>query len=725
MLGRGERATIEDGGLDVRELLPGPLACDERVLVRLRVLVGMEEVQREELGVLRELARVEALVCGADTRVKLATAAEREPFVCGVAEERVSEAEPARRIGVALDELVQAIPRLRVGRRRRVVAGEHAPHELAAERAPHHGGVAEQRSIRGREPVDSRRDDGLDVLRKAPGGLAVRGGEELLQEERIASGPLDDRCDLLRAPAVRAGRVDQRPGRLDGQGFEVQRERGDRRNALGRDEAACSLTPRHADEPRLRRHLSSEMAQQMTGRLVHPVDVLDHEHRRARQQLREQRLDHAVEPRSPECRLEIVDLRRRLEFHVERKREQRYPLHDLLGQGRDPAPQPSGEVPPVAVDRDFQQRAEQAAEGVVRRRQLVLLARGANAVQVGVLRQQLFDQPRLPHPGVADELDQRPEAHPNRCEGCAEDGKLALAADEGRRRRCGALPAAGDRTDVVRDNRGLLALDVEGRQLDGLERRARALDDVGVREDRALPGLRHQSGGECSGLAHDRVRLAERRTHLAGEDAATVDSSVEPEPQAHVGDLPHRPEHPFLVVARRLGRACDEDDPDSVLVDIRLQEADAMLVGRLLDGSHGLVERLRGSGGTLLGQQRVGSGKAEEGHRRLPVLGLDGMFAQVVADRARNTVCEREPGDVRHRRDAGARDRDVGLQQPAARLLLAQIAGRQRSPRCGADQDLPRFCRVLQRNRLRDLRPAHEQLPMGSADQEEPEGAGV
>ena len=81
----------------------------------------MEEVQREQLGELAATFALEPFVRLADLGVELAAPLVGEAFVGRVAEERVTEAEGAGRVRVALDELAQPVPGLRVGRGLRVV----------------------------------------------------------------------------------------------------------------------------------------------------------------------------------------------------------------------------------------------------------------------------------------------------------------------------------------------------------------------------------------------------------------------------------------------------------------------------------------------------------------------------------------------------------------------------------------------------------------------------
>ena len=121
---------------------------------------------------------------------------------------------------------------------------------------------------------------------------------------------------------------------------------------------------------------------------------------------------------------------RRLDLDVERRGEQRRPRHELLVDRCEPLGEDGAVVLATAVQLDVEQRAEERAERVVRRRRLVLLAAQVDLPHVGAVLAQFLREPRLPDPGLADELDERSEAHAHRCDGRAEDGPLALAIDE-------------------------------------------------------------------------------------------------------------------------------------------------------------------------------------------------------------------------------------------------------------------------------------------------------
>ena len=131
----------------------------------------------------------------------------------------------------------------------------------------------------------------------------------------------------------------------------------------------------------------------------------------------------------------------------------------------------------AAVQLDVEQRAEERPERVVRRRRLVLLAAQLDLPHVGAVLPQLLGETRLADSGLADELDERSEAHPHRRDGRAEHCPLALAVDERaarpQRRR---LRSLGRGEELAEDERldGLgLPFERERLELRRLERRRR------------------------------------------------------------------------------------------------------------------------------------------------------------------------------------------------------------------------------------------------------------
>ena len=110
--------------------------------------------------------------------------------------------------------------------------------------------------------------------------------------------------------------------------------------------------------------------------------------------------------------------------------EERRPGHELLVDLLQPLAEHRAIVLAAAVQLDVEQRAEERPERVVRRRGLVLLAAQFDLPHVGAVLPQLLGETRLADPRLADELDERSEAHPHGCDGGAEHCALPLAIDE-------------------------------------------------------------------------------------------------------------------------------------------------------------------------------------------------------------------------------------------------------------------------------------------------------
>ena len=154
----------------------------------------------------------------------------------------------------------------------------------------------------------------------------------------------------------------------------------------------------------------------------------------------------------------------------------------------------------------------------------------------------------------------------------------------------------------------------------GLEGRAAARERLGRDPDLVLSCARHQAGRECRGVAEHRVRPPEARADLAREDAALAHADVDRERKALVQDRPHGSEHPLLVVAERLGRARDQDDPPTVSIDVAFEERHSVRVGAGLDDPHEAVERRSGRLGPFGRDHVVRPSEADERDGGISVL---------------------------------------------------------------------------------------------------------
>ena len=257
-----------------------------------------------------------AFVDLADALMQLTAPSEREPLVRGVPDQRVPEAEPARHVRVALDELGQPLPELRLRRGR--FGGEHVVDHLAVEDDAEHGGPAQQSALPRREAVDARAHDRVDRVGQLGRAFAARRADELLQEERVAACAADELGDGGLVEPVACRRTHELRRLVVVQRLEQNRHRGDRRHAVGGDKAVVARAPGAADRPRPRRVRRAEVAQQLGRRLVDPVHVFDQQQRRIGQQRPQELLDDTVQPCPPERGLELEHLRRRQHLDVER-----------------------------------------------------------------------------------------------------------------------------------------------------------------------------------------------------------------------------------------------------------------------------------------------------------------------------------------------------------------------------------------------------------------------
>jgi hypothetical protein len=456
------------------------------------------------------------------------------------------------------------------------------------------------------------------------------------------------------------------------------------------------------------------------------VDVLEDEQGGRVEHLAEQRPDHAVEPRAAEGGVEVVHLGRRLDLHVERCPEQRSPGHELAVDGREPFGEDGAVVLAAAVELHVEERTEERPEGVVRRGRLVLLAAERDLLHVATVLAQFVGQTRLADARLADQLDHRSEAHAHRLDGRAEHRTLALAVDEGELLGAGLLVRF--RPELTEGDRSLrlgLSLELERLERGRVERGSASLVGRRRHPDLVLRSLRHQARREGRGVAENRVRAPERRPDLAGEDASLADADVNREGESGVDDRPHRAEQPLLVVPERLRRAGDEDDSPAVTVDVALEERHLMVVRRLLDRPCEHLDRIGRRVRPLGRDDLVRARVADEGDRGVTMLPLERPdLEQLGAQRRGHGDLDRKPVEVGQRLELTRHFRRR-LQKSALAFLVPEGRRVELGGRLPADEDLAGFGGGLHLHRSACGRPGDEQFPMGVADEEELEAAGV
>ena len=79
----------------------------------------------------------------------------------------------------------------------------------AVERPPLDGGARQHPALAGLEPVDARGEDGVEARRERLRPALRLGGDELLEEQRVALGALDDALGRAAAPRLRGQPADQ------------------------------------------------------------------------------------------------------------------------------------------------------------------------------------------------------------------------------------------------------------------------------------------------------------------------------------------------------------------------------------------------------------------------------------------------------------------------------------------------------------------------------------
>ena len=613
-----------------------------------------------------------------DTAVELAAPLVRKPFVRRVADQSVTEAERASDVGVTFDELAHPIPRLRTRGNERIVL-EYVGDERRGERDAQNGRPAQEGAIAGPELIDARRDERLDGLGKLLGLVGLlTDARQLPQEERIARAALHQCGQLLFGqPAVTCCCDGKGSGVLGGERLQSERQGGERRRSFGGRESALGWPSRRTGEPRLRRKLRAEVAKELGRRIVHPVDVVEDQQRWRIEELTEERAHDTVEPCPPEGRVEVAHLGRCLDLDVERGRQEGRPGHELLVDLLEPRCQHGLVVLPAPIQLDVEERTEKGTKRVVGGGRLVLIAAQRDLPHVDAVLAQLLREPRLPDPGLADELDERAEAQPHRRDRRRQDRSLPLAVDKGElllfrvaRRRLGPEAAEYDRLDGL-----ALPLHREGLELRRLE--AGAASGECRRRDPHLVFARagHETRRQCRRVTEHRVRPAKRCANLPREHASFADADVDWEWKTSVDDGPHRAQEALFDVPERLRSAGDEDDPTAVAIHVAFEDRHLMLVCSGLDRAGQHVQRVGGRLGPLGSDHVVDSRETNESDRGVPVLALERPDLQKLgAQWGRDGNLDREPLHVRERYElapyVGRRS-----QQSAGSLLVPERVG--------------------------------------------------
>ena len=428
---------------------------------------------------------------------------------------RLGAARPGR---VGLDEVAA---REREERRTDVASGEDA-HDVGLERLAADRSCLDDAPLVGAQPVETGGEQRVDRVRHRGATVLERGGQQLLEEQRVPGRGVEDRRPSFgRERDVGREPVDERL-RVAGRQSVQQDRRRVEAPARPLGPRVEQLGPREREHEDRRARERGDVLDEVEERRRSPVQVLEHEHDRP---LARERLEQA--PDGPRGLLHGA-CRRRL------ARGGRDPRRDgvPVGLARDDVRGPRCDAPAGGGRERVPERRERRR---LERRRPAHEARCRGVEPAG----ELAREPRLAHPRRPEESHQPRAAVPDDARECRlELSQLVLATDER------ALEPPHDRFDVVAHlEDGVRAVARVGD--DGVPDeppRAPADEDVAFRRGGAKPvGLlerlsRHERL-PAGGIARDHVA---RRESRPGNEAGGSERA---------GDV-HRAQRVVLVRAR-------------------------------------------------------------------------------------------------------------------------------------------------------------------------------
>ena len=248
----------------------------------------------------------------------------RQSLVGDVAHQRVPEAHlPVTVRGQEAPERREVLLETHVG----AVGRQQLLEDVEVRGRAEHRGVAQDEPVQRGEAVDLAGDEVLHRLGQV-GHRAEpsRRRDELLEEQRVATAASHERRRVL----ARHGLGRRSSGELQRLlRCERQRPHRQQRGVHVRDEAAVGVPPGHDQQPGALRGCASEPGQQVAGRRVEQLDVLEHQHRGAARQPGEQLLHRLLQPRLAVLGIELVALAGGGDVDVQRNSQQRQPREQL------------------------------------------------------------------------------------------------------------------------------------------------------------------------------------------------------------------------------------------------------------------------------------------------------------------------------------------------------------------------------------------------------------
>ena len=396
------------------------------------------------------------------------------------------------------------------------------------------------------------------------------------------------------------------------------------------------------------------------------MEVLDQDQRRPHDGRAEEIDDRGSESTRLEDLVEPLGLGRRVDVGVDRDRDERKPREQMRGEDFDGVTQNVTARQAAERSVDAGRLADELADDRVRDRRPVLVGRDGEDTLIADVPPQLVDQSRLAHARLGGDLDQAPTPGRSQGEGVEQRSELAVTPEERDLRARLRIPCTQRRPDRERFDRLTLPLDSEGREFGGGEHRARALDDLGRRDDLSRLGFRGQPSGEVDRVAHDRILLSVRGTDQTGEDRALVDADPNRDRMIRLHDLANGAEQLFSVVLAPPGRARSEHELAAVRLGVAIQERDEVPCGGRLDDLHQPAEALRRHSGALPIDDRVEPVEPNERDRDAAMLGVDPRRCEASDLRSEERRGIHIGGDERV--DLGQRHRRHANEEPASVL---------------------------------------------------------
>ena len=287
-----------------------------------------------------------------------------------------------------------------------------------------------------------------------------------------------DRSTTISASCGRSGCVlgrdlDELETRLLCEGLEPDEQAALRLELVRVDEPVRRLVGEddHRPVPGAR---TEQPEDEIAGRLVEVVAVVDREERRTRQHPVQERPGDFGQSLAQEPLVEGGGLGRRRQVEAEQDAQQRDPGDQRRLDRFDDEPEARDDLAGVRGRIEVQGRSHDRPHREVRGGRFVFLATGPEDPEIRRSGDDLVQQPGLADPGLADHLDEQPMAGARRLDRVEQRAQLGVSTRE-RQRRPSVLTSADHRPHDRRSHGLCLALGGERRDRRRVEHRLRAV----------------------------------------------------------------------------------------------------------------------------------------------------------------------------------------------------------------------------------------------------------